>query len=166
MGKYLRISSYIRKPFLIYDFATAPLWISLYKRKIWIPFLSVYVILWYSFIHGIGQIGLAASKGLAGTSRSQDVKGSDVRRQEGAVPVRVYNSRGCAVTGGGGEAGNRGCKCRGQEISVYGWIASKGGQTELQRRRFSGFFPLVLKMLQKGVKKWYIQHMDSFVQRI
>ncbi len=30
MGKYLRISSYIRKPFLIYDFATAPLLISLY----------------------------------------------------------------------------------------------------------------------------------------
>jgi hypothetical protein len=25
MGKYLRISSYIRKPFLIYDFATAQL---------------------------------------------------------------------------------------------------------------------------------------------
>ncbi len=25
MGKYLCISSYIRKPFLIYDFATAPL---------------------------------------------------------------------------------------------------------------------------------------------
>jgi hypothetical protein len=24
MDKYLRISSYIRKPFLIYDFATAP----------------------------------------------------------------------------------------------------------------------------------------------
>jgi hypothetical protein len=24
MGKYLRISSYIRKPFLTYDFATAP----------------------------------------------------------------------------------------------------------------------------------------------
>jgi hypothetical protein len=34
MGKYLRISSYIRKPFLIYDYATAPLWISLYIRKI------------------------------------------------------------------------------------------------------------------------------------
>ena len=34
MVKYLRISSYIRKPFLIYDFATAPLWISLYMRKI------------------------------------------------------------------------------------------------------------------------------------
>jgi hypothetical protein len=30
IGKYLRISSYIRKSFLIYDFATAPLWISLY----------------------------------------------------------------------------------------------------------------------------------------
>jgi hypothetical protein len=25
MGKYLRISSYFRNPFLIYDFATAPL---------------------------------------------------------------------------------------------------------------------------------------------
>ncbi len=38
MEKYLRISSYIRKPFLIYDFATAPLWISLYVRKIFFPF--------------------------------------------------------------------------------------------------------------------------------
>ncbi len=34
MGKYFRISSNIRKPFLICDFATAPLWISLYMRKI------------------------------------------------------------------------------------------------------------------------------------
>ncbi len=42
MGKYLRISSYIRKPFLIYDFATASLWISLYMRKIWFSFLSVH----------------------------------------------------------------------------------------------------------------------------
>ncbi len=41
MGKYLCISSYIRKPFLIYDFATAPLWISLYIRKILFYFLSV-----------------------------------------------------------------------------------------------------------------------------
>jgi hypothetical protein len=41
MGKYLRISSYIRKPFLIYNFATAPLWISLSMRKIWFSFLSV-----------------------------------------------------------------------------------------------------------------------------
>ncbi len=39
--KYFRISSYIRKPFLIFDFATAPLWISLYKRKILFSFLSV-----------------------------------------------------------------------------------------------------------------------------
>ncbi len=38
MGKYMRISSYIRKPFLIYDCATAPLWISLYMRKIWLSF--------------------------------------------------------------------------------------------------------------------------------
>ncbi len=41
MGKYFRSSSYIRKPFLIYDFATAPLWISLYMRKIFF-FLSVH----------------------------------------------------------------------------------------------------------------------------
>ncbi len=33
MVKYLRIFSYIRKPFLGYDFATAPFWISLYMRK-------------------------------------------------------------------------------------------------------------------------------------
>jgi hypothetical protein len=42
MGKYLCISQYINKPFLIYDFATAPLWISLYMRKIRFYFLSVY----------------------------------------------------------------------------------------------------------------------------
>ncbi len=41
LGKYLRVSSYIRKHFLIYDFATAPLWISSYMRKIWLSFLSV-----------------------------------------------------------------------------------------------------------------------------
>ncbi len=42
--KYLRISSYIRKPFLIYDFATAPLWISPYMRKILFSFLSVHAV--------------------------------------------------------------------------------------------------------------------------
>ncbi len=51
MGKYLRISSYIRKPFLIYDFATAPLWISLYMRKIWFSFLSVHCILFWVMPH-------------------------------------------------------------------------------------------------------------------
>ncbi len=30
LTKYFRIFSYIRKPFFIYDFATAPIWISLY----------------------------------------------------------------------------------------------------------------------------------------
>jgi hypothetical protein len=34
MGKNLRISSYIRRPFLINDFAPDPIWISLYMRKI------------------------------------------------------------------------------------------------------------------------------------
>jgi hypothetical protein len=42
MGKYFRISSYIRKLFLICDLATAPLWISLYMRNIWFSFLSEY----------------------------------------------------------------------------------------------------------------------------
>ncbi len=43
VGKYLRISSYIRKPFPINDFATAPLWISLYMKKIFFSFLSVHI---------------------------------------------------------------------------------------------------------------------------
>jgi hypothetical protein len=38
--KYLRIYSYIRKPFLIYDFATAPIWISLNMRKIFFSFFQ------------------------------------------------------------------------------------------------------------------------------
>ncbi len=33
MVKYLRISSYIGKPFLIYDFVTASLWISVYVNE-------------------------------------------------------------------------------------------------------------------------------------
>ncbi len=42
MGKNLRISSFIREPFLIYDFAPDPIWISLYMKKILFSFLSVY----------------------------------------------------------------------------------------------------------------------------
>ncbi len=38
MVKCLRISSYIRKPFLTYDFASAPFRIFLYMRKIWFSF--------------------------------------------------------------------------------------------------------------------------------
>ena len=41
MTKYLRISSYIRKPFLIHDFAPDPFWISLYMMKIIFSFLTV-----------------------------------------------------------------------------------------------------------------------------
>ncbi len=41
MGKNLPISSYIRNPFLIYDFAPDPIWFSLYMRKILFSFLSV-----------------------------------------------------------------------------------------------------------------------------
>ncbi len=41
MVKYLRISSYIRMPFLIYDFATDPIWISLYEENFVFFFNSV-----------------------------------------------------------------------------------------------------------------------------
>ncbi len=40
MTKYSSISSYIRKPFLIYDFPVAPIWISLYMRKFYLFFIS------------------------------------------------------------------------------------------------------------------------------
>jgi hypothetical protein len=35
----------MRRPLVIYDFATAPFWISLYMRKILFSFLSVYGLL-------------------------------------------------------------------------------------------------------------------------
>ncbi len=41
MRKCANISPYMRRPLVIYDFATAPFWISLYMRKIWFSFLSV-----------------------------------------------------------------------------------------------------------------------------
>jgi hypothetical protein len=40
MGKYLHISSYTREPFLIYEFVTAPLWISFEDNLIFF-FISV-----------------------------------------------------------------------------------------------------------------------------
>ncbi len=43
MRKCANISPYMRRPLVIYDFATAPFWISLYMRKIWFSFLSVHV---------------------------------------------------------------------------------------------------------------------------
>jgi hypothetical protein len=42
MRKCANISPYMRMPLVIYDFATAPFWISLYMRKIVFSFLSVY----------------------------------------------------------------------------------------------------------------------------
>ncbi len=42
MTKYLRISSYIRKPFLIYDLATAPFWnFLIYEENVIFFFISV-----------------------------------------------------------------------------------------------------------------------------
>ncbi len=37
-----KFSPCMRRPLVIYDFATAPFWISLYMRKIWFSFLSVH----------------------------------------------------------------------------------------------------------------------------
>ena len=42
MSKNLLISSYFRKPFLIYDFANAPLWISLYNEENFFFFISMW----------------------------------------------------------------------------------------------------------------------------
>ncbi len=42
MRKCANISPYMRKPLLIYDFATAPFWISFYMGKFYFLFLSVY----------------------------------------------------------------------------------------------------------------------------
>ncbi len=39
--KCANISPYMRRPLVIYDFATAPFWISLYLMKIWFSFVSV-----------------------------------------------------------------------------------------------------------------------------
>ncbi len=41
MTKYLRISSYIRKPFLMYDFPPDPFWIFSYEENL-LFFLSVF----------------------------------------------------------------------------------------------------------------------------
>jgi hypothetical protein len=40
MAKYLRISSYIRELFFIYDFSSDPFWISLDMRKVFCSFLT------------------------------------------------------------------------------------------------------------------------------
>ncbi len=50
MGKYLRISSYIRKPFLINEFATAPLWISWYT--VWRNMIFFFISVLYSKDNG------------------------------------------------------------------------------------------------------------------
>ncbi len=44
MRKFANISRYMERTLAIYDFATAPLWISLCMRKIFFSFLSVYTV--------------------------------------------------------------------------------------------------------------------------
>jgi hypothetical protein len=101
----------------------------------------------------------AASKGLAGTSRSQVLKMRPVRRQGEVVPVRAHNSRGCTVTEGGEgerpaiEAANAGAK-----KSQFMGGSSPKEYMEMQRRRFSGFFPLVFKNVIKRSEKVTVLH--------
>ncbi len=50
MRKCANISPYMRRPLVIYDFATAPFWISLYMNKIWFSFfISVLCCCWAGF---------------------------------------------------------------------------------------------------------------------
>ncbi len=44
MVKYLRISSYIKKPFLVYDFVPDNIWISLYEENFILFFISVWCV--------------------------------------------------------------------------------------------------------------------------
>ncbi len=71
---YLRISSYIRKPFLIYDFATAPIWISLYMRKIFFFFIRAWI--WHKTV-------------FSGNS-AQFYHGNGVRRAVFSVHIRNF----------------------------------------------------------------------------
>jgi hypothetical protein len=56
MGKYFPISSYIGKPFLIYDFATASLRISLYMGK--------KVIFFFISVHNVYTVGKLSEQGI------------------------------------------------------------------------------------------------------
>ncbi len=64
MTKYVRISSYIRKSFLIYHLATAPIWIFLYMRKIFFSFLSVYLAEWFESMTANAEVVLVTIQGL------------------------------------------------------------------------------------------------------
>ncbi len=74
-GPYLRVSLYIRKPFLICDFATASFWISSYMRKILFYFLSVHT----------GRCKGAAGGGGGGGERSLQWGYSATGYRQGAV---------------------------------------------------------------------------------
>ncbi len=66
MGKYLLISSYIRKPFLIYDFATASLWISLYMCEENLIFFFYQCTLWQALhFNTFGGNPMASAVGLS-----------------------------------------------------------------------------------------------------
>jgi hypothetical protein len=103
MIKYANISPYMRRPLVIYDFATAPFRISLYMRKILFYFLSVYLTL------------------------QEPGDGVEPRRFVGQVE-RVVAQRLGGAGGGGTQAGAReagpmrGQGCHGIGIKTYRFI--------------------------------------------
>ncbi len=56
MRKWGNISPYIRRPFVIYDFATAPFWISLYMGKFLFSFLSVHGLATFDFYYSLPTV--------------------------------------------------------------------------------------------------------------
>jgi hypothetical protein len=128
-----------------------------------VRYFLVFIYLWYRTDRSSTERQLP--KGRAGTSRSQEFKMRPVRRQEEAVPVRVYNSRGCAVTEGGErerpaiEAANAGAK----KSQFMGGSPPKE-DIEMQRRCFSGCLPLVFKYVTKRSEKVILYHRQLYTQ--
>ncbi len=100
MTKYLCISSFIRKPFLIYDFATAPIWISLYMRKILFSFLSVPdTLLLTIMIHDIlnydtwrGFPDFVLNYFLAGPSRLNNLCSHQIYRATDSIAIKLVKT--------------------------------------------------------------------------
>jgi hypothetical protein len=96
---YLRISSYIRKPFLIYDFATAPFCISLYMRKFFFVhaihhFSQLFSVQMFSydlcclpppveFLRGCSRKGICVYS--SGTAASGDLISCEIARPSGNI---------------------------------------------------------------------------------
>ncbi len=92
-AKYLRIPSYIRKPFLINDFATAPFWISSYMKKTIFSFLSVHLNVYDENVAFVCSPGLSRPRwGAARRRRTQGRPAEDRRTPCRRTQVSTLNS--------------------------------------------------------------------------